>query len=195
MKLIYKGKFNGDLQTLPHGEHIPGAVKIKECDDPKKLGLLANAVALVVMLGLLALYFWRAGGVVLSLHGCVAPMLVLLPHELLHALCFRGEVYLYTNLAQGMLFVTGPETMSRGRFVFLSLLPNIVFGFLPYAAAMVWPQVAFLGVFGAITISMGAGDYYNVYNALTQIPRGGRTYLYGFGSYWYMPQRQAYRDN
>ena len=37
------------------------------------------------------------------------------------------------------------------------------------------------------TECMGFGDYMNVFNALTQMPRGARTYLYGFHSYWYQP--------
>ena len=45
-----------------------------------------------------------------------------------------------------------------------------------------------LAVFGAVSASSGAGDFYNVYNALTQMPRGALTYLYGFNSYWYMPE-------
>ena len=33
MKLTYKGKYDGNPQTLPHGEHVPGAVKFKECEE------------------------------------------------------------------------------------------------------------------------------------------------------------------
>ena len=38
---------------------------------------------------------------------------------------------------------------------------------------------------------MGSGDYYNIINALTQMPRGARTYLHGFHSYWYLPEEHA----
>ena len=100
MKLIYKGKYNGDVNMLPHGEHKPGAVKFKEFDDAKTLGIVANIIALVITVGLFFL---------------------------------------------------------------------------------------FLGTLGALCLGMGAGDYYNVFNALTQMPRGARTYLYQFNSYWYMP--------
>ena len=115
-------------------------------------------------------------------------MAILLPHELLHAVCFKKDVYLYTYRQQGMLFVVGPEDMSRGRFVFMSLLPNLVFGLVPYLVGMVFPQWYFLLIWGALALGMGAGDYYNVFNALTQMPRGARTYLYQFNSWWYMPQ-------
>ncbi|MBO5245734.1 MAG: DUF3267 domain-containing protein, partial [Eubacterium sp.] len=87
-----------------------------------------------------------------------------------------------------MLFVVGPEVMTKARFVFMSLLPNLVFGLLPYVIGMIVPQMVGLLFLGALALSMGAGDYYNVYNALTQMPKGAKTYLYKFNSYWYLPK-------
>ena len=112
-------------------------------------------------------------------------MLCLLPHELIHAVCFRGEVELWTNFKMGMLFVVGTEDMTKARFVVMSLLPNLLFGLLPYVLFLLRPQWVLLGVFGAISIPMGIGDYYNVYNCLTQVPKGGLVYLSGMHSYWY----------
>ncbi len=195
MKLHYRGKYDLDPASLPHGEHMPGAVKFREAGSSKKMALIANGlcIVLILLLGVPAVIRCRpylAAGPRWQLPlGCIAPLLTLLPHELLHAVCFREDGYLYTDLAQGLLFVTGPETMSRGRFVFMSLLPNIVFGFIPYAAGMLFPKLAFLLAFGTLCIGMGAGDLYNVFNAVTQMPRGARTYLYGFNSYWYMPEK------
>lgn len=88
-----------------------------------------------------------------------------------------------------MLFVVGPETMSKSRFIIMSLLPNIVFGFIPYIIFLINPDYSFLGTLGFLAIGMGAGDYYNVYNAMTQMPKGARTYLYQFNSYWYVPEK------
>ena len=143
------------------------------------------------MILLLAAAFLRGGAYSSVWHlagGWLLSMAILLPHELLHAVCFKRDVYLYTYRQQGMLFVVGPEDMSRGRFVFMSLLPNLVFGLVPYLVGMVFPQWYFLLIWGALALGMGAGDYYNVFNALTQMPRGARTYLYQFNSWWYMPQ-------
>ena len=42
MKITWKGKFDGNEDSLPHGEHKPNAVKFKEIDDIKKLGLILN---------------------------------------------------------------------------------------------------------------------------------------------------------
>lgn len=188
MKFHYKGKFSGNPDDIPHLEHEPGAVAFKEPDSPKKLALVANGIALVIAIVTVALLFIRGGFSAFSPIGCILTLLVLFPHELLHAICFKDDVYMYTNLRQGMLFVVGPERMSKGRFVFMSLLPNIVFGFIPFAIFLIAPEHNVLGTLGALSIPAGAGDYLNVFNALTQMPKGARTYLYKFGSYWYMPE-------
>ena len=112
----------------------------------------------------------------------------LFPHELLHAICFKEDVYLYTNFSHGMLFVAGPEDMSKSRFIFMSLLPNIVLGFIPYLIFVINPNWTLLGIFASINISAGSGDYLNVFNAITQMPKGARTYLHHFNSYWYIPE-------
>ena len=194
MKLYYKGKYDLNPESLPHGNHKPGAVMFQEPKDSKTLSLLLTKISLIiiVVLGIIAIIrcknyltnsFWQI------LFGCVAPILIIFPHEILHAICFKENVYLYTNLAQGMLFVTGVESMSKSRFVFMSLLPNIVFGFLPYMISFLGIQYLTLAVLGVIAIGMGAGDYYNVFNALIQMPKGARTYLYQMNSYWYIPEK------
>lgn len=192
MKLHYAGKYNLNPESLPHGEHRPGVVPFKELQNPRDFAVFINAGCLAVTALLMALAFWRSGGFYrapLQLFlGVVTALFSLLPHELLHGLCFRGDVYLYTSLRQGMLFVVGPEEMSKARFVFMSLLPNLVFGFLPFLAGMLFLRLLYFLVLGALTIGMGFGDYYNVHNALTQMPKGARTYLYGFHSFWYLPE-------
>lgn len=191
MRLHYKGKYDLNPDALPHGEHQPNAKMFKEVQSTKKLGIIANVGCLLLIVLLLVLAYYCRGTDFAGwqfLAGVAVSQLVLFPHELLHAICFGEDVYLYTNWKQGMLFVIGPETMSKGRFIFMSLLPNLVFGLIPYSIGMLFPQYSFFIAFGALSIGMGFGDYYNVFNALTQMPKGARTYLYGFHSYWYMPQ-------
>lgn len=190
MKLHYRGKYDLNPDSLPHGAHQPDAVPFREAKDTKTLSLIANVACILIIILLAIPAFIRCKEYFDPLQlmaGCVASMLVLLPHEFLHAVCFRDDVYLYTNWKQGMLFVVGPETMSKGRFILMSLLPNIVFGFLPYLIGMLFPQRLFFLVLGTLSTGMGAGDYYNVWNALTQMPKGSRTYLYQFHSFWYLP--------
>ena len=88
-----------------------------------------------------------------------------------------------------MLFVVGTEDMTKGRFVAMSLCPNVIFGFIPFMIFLIWPKLSPLGFFGVMAISAGAGDFANVFNCLTQVPRGGTVYLSGMHSYWYMPEK------
>lgn len=186
MKLYFKREYDGNPESLPSREHIPGAVKFKEFEDVTKLGIFANLLALGIMAVLAVIMVWRSGKLEFSIWGCLCSLVVLFPHELLHAVCFKGEVFLYTAWKRGMLFVVGTETMSKSRFIFMSLLPNLVFGALPFTVFLIWPDQFFLGTLGLMSLAMGAGDYYNVFNALTQMPRGARTYLHQFHSYWYL---------
>lgn len=192
MKLHYKGKYDLNPESLPHGEHMPGAVPFKEAKDSRQLAIMANAASVVIMVLLAVPAWFRCREYLFAspfqmMFGAIASMLILFPHEILHALCFKEDVYLYTNWKQGLLFVVGPETMSKGRFIFMSLFPNLVFGIIPYLLGMLLPNLVFAVVLGILATGMGAGDYYNVFNAATQMPRGSRTYLYQFNSYWYMP--------
>lgn len=187
MRLHYCGKYTGDESVLPCKEHRANAVKFKEPEDSKKLAIVANGIALGLFAVTLTLLFIRGGHEAYRFWVVILALLAAFPHEILHAVCFKEDVYLYTNLKQGMLFVVGPEDMSKAGFIWMSLCPNIVFGLLPFLLFLIHPEWTILGSFGAFSIPMGAGDYLNVYNALTQMPKGTRTYLHGFHSYWYYP--------
>ena len=191
MRLHYKGEYDLNPESLPHGEHQPNAVPFREAKDTKTLALMANIAGGIIIV-LLAIPAWirckEYFSILQMMLGCLASMLVLFPHELLHAVCFREDVYLYTNFKQGLLFVVGPETMSKSRFIWMSLLPNIIFGLIPYLIGMLFPKYLFFLVLGTMAVGAGAGDYYNVFHALTQMPKGARTYLYQFHSFWYLPE-------
>lgn len=193
MKLHYRGKYNLDPTTLPTCKHQPNAVKFKEVDSTKELADIANGIAIALMILLSIPVYLKYKGSLFDyfdemMVGAMLPLLTMFPHELLHALCFKEDVYLYTDFKQGLLFVVGCETMSKQRFIFMSLLPNIVFGFIPYMISFLGIQYLTLAVLGVIAIGMGAGDY-NVFNALIQMPKGARTYLYQMNSYWYIPEK------
>lgn len=188
MKLVYKGKYDGKESSLPTREHEKGAVKFKEFDNMKKLAVFANLLALIITIFCFAVLVIRGGLLALDFFGCLLALATMFPHELLHAVCFKETVYLYTNFKQGMLFVTGLENMSKTRFVLMSLCPNVIFGFIPFIIFLVFPQCTLLGSLGALSIGMGAGDYYNIFNCLTQVPRGGKIYMHGMNSYWFMPE-------
>lgn len=186
----YAGKYNGDENSLPKREHPENYVPFKEPQSMKQLAIVANVGAALTMILLAVPYILLGRKYILSdstwIFGWILPLLTLFPHELLHAMCFKRDVYMYTNLSQGLLFVVGTEDMSRAKFIFMSLLPNIVFGFIPYIIFLLCPKLLIPGAFGMMCIGMGFGDYMNVFNALRQVPRRAKVYMSGIHSYWYI---------
>ena len=189
MKLHYGGKYTNEDDLKTKREPAEGAVAFKE-PEHGAFAIIANAGCLVLV-GLLLFGVFYIGkpeirGFLKSLGvGAIASMLVLIPHEFLHAICFKEDVYLYLNFEKFLAFVHGTEDMSKGRFIFMSMLPNLVFGVLPYVLFLINHDLYVAGVIGAFCFGMGFGDYINVFNAITQMPRGSKTFLSGFHSYWY----------
>ena len=186
----YAGKYDGDKSKLPCREHHPQAVPFREPEDMKKLSLVVNIGGVLLMV-VLAIPFLLRGRPFFADYAMglfpagLCACLTLFPHELLHAVCFKEDVYMYNDLAHGLMFVIGTEDMSKGRFIFMSLCPNIVFGLIPYVIFLLFPNLIGLGFFGIVCLSMGCGDYLNVYNAIRQMPSNSKTYLHGMHSYWY----------
>jgi len=187
-KFHFAGRYNGDPESLITEPHKPDYVPFKEAQDMNKLSLIMNGIAILIAVITVAVYF-IVGRQPLHMGGTILSLVAMVPHEFLHALCFKGDVYMYENLKKGMLFVVGPGTFTKAEFVFMSMLPNLVFGFIPFLIFLIDPSQALLGTLGAISIPAGAGDYYNVFNAVTQMPKGSRTYMHGMNSFWYMPKK------
>jgi len=129
--------------------------------------------------------------------GWLLSILTFVPHEYLHAIFFgkMAEVELFIAPKQLALFVISTQPVTKARFIFLSLFPNLVFGWLPLAVWMILPHnIVFsdhLLTFSVLSILFGIGDYMNVFNAARQMPKGSMQQLSGFNSYWFIPQAQV----
>lgn len=187
MKLHFIGKYSGNEQDLPKREHPNGSIKFKEPENMNKFSKTINLYSIIIVIALIIIMYIRANSLNLSIIGILLALVCMFPHELLHALVFKSDVYLYSNLKSSMLFVIGTEDMSKSRFILMCLLPNLIFGFIPFIIFLINPICTIFGTLGAISISMGAGDYYNILSAIKQMPKGSRTYLCGMNSYWYIP--------
>ena len=125
MTLHYGGKYNGDEKSLPQREHHPNAVAFIEAASTKELSLMCNCGCILLMI-ILAVPFVLLGkeyfhsNRICMILAAICGVLSLFPHELLHAICYKEDVYLYNNLRQGLFFVIGTEAMSKSRFVFMS---------------------------------------------------------------------------
>lgn len=118
MKLHYQGKYNFKPESLPHGEHMPGAVKFKEAEDLKKFTIITNVIGIVIALVMIVLALIRCKEYIDSnvwqlLLGLLFSVLAIVPRSLLQILFFREDVYLYINVPQLMVLLVGPETMSK----------------------------------------------------------------------------------
>lgn len=189
MKLHYGGQFKTEDDFKVKGEIKEGSVPFRE-PEAKKFAIIANGGCVLLLIVLLVIAYFLAGKGIrqfLSQIGVatIISMITLIPHEFFHASCFKEDVYLYYDLSKALLFVHGTEDMSKARFVFMSMLPNIVFGIVPYVLFLINHDWLLIGMIGAFCIGMGFGDYVNVFNALTQMPKGAKTYLCGFHSYWH----------
>jgi hypothetical protein len=196
MRLHYAGKYSGNPDDLPHREHEPGAVKFKEASDYKTFGKMIAKRSVILVIVLVIVAWIRAKDVFFPYSAVFIYLLTVVPHELLHAICYKEDVYLYHNFENGMLFVIGTESTSKARFIFRSLLPSIVLGFIPYIVFLVNPEYKILGILGALGIGTAAGDFYNAGNSLRQIPKGGWAYLCKENTYWFIPgKREAETAN
>lgn len=193
MKLIYKGKYNGEIEEFASAKNIKNATKYKEADSLEEMSKIITLPANIIQALLLVIVFAIAGvddGTMFTLIiAFIASLFTMILHELLHGVCFKKKVYLYTNLKQLMLFVVGEDHLSKWMFIFMCMLPNIVFGFIPYILFLINSKWVFLGMLGAMCISYGMGDYYNVWNTIRQVPKNGLVFAKGHNSYWYIPSK------
>ncbi len=199
MKLIYKGKYEGIVEEFESAKKVKNATKYKEADSLDEMAKIITIPANVLQILLLVIVFFIIGinglddlehKLSIMIFAFLVSLLTMVPHELLHGICYRGDVYFYTNLKQLMLFIVGEEHLSKWKFIFMSLLPNLLFGFIPFIIFLFNSKLIFLGFLGAICISYGMGDYYNVWNTLRQVPKGGMVFAKGHNSYWYVPDKE-----
>ena len=185
------GRFNGDPASLPSREHEEGYVQFKEPGQKTRM-IIMNVLAFLIATPLIlwVLYSSPIMSRPVAFITFLALIVSIIPHEILHGMCFKGDAYMYTYLRKGACFVTGPELFSKSRFVFISMLPNIILGLIPFIMWMIFPNLTFIGFFGAVCIGMGAGDYMNIFNCLMQVPNGARVYMKNMNSFWCITDKE-----
>ncbi|EJT6612660.1 DUF3267 domain-containing protein [Clostridium perfringens] len=202
MKLIWKGKFNG-VEDLPIGELPKNAVRFEEPESAEELAKETRRFLIPVVIFLLIVIFLRIKingffGVsdVINIFGIILIPFSILPHEYLHAIFFPkdAEVEMWYSIKQILALVTSTTAITKKRFIFLSLFPNIVFGFLPLIIWIFIPSYmsfisGILFTFGFISLIMGVGDFMNIYNTIKQVPKGAMTQISGFNSYWFFKEK------
>ncbi len=196
MNFIFRGMLKKD--KLPVADLPERAVKFKEPNNQVTLNLVATLFYVPVILISVTLYLLKSlmygEGFVLTypmfLVSLLVSLVTIIPHEFLHGFCFPKNKEKHIFFMFGGMCVTCTAPISKARFIFMSLLPNIIFGLIPMIIWLFIPLGNFsnyLFTFSAICLSFGCGDYMNVFNAMVQMPKGSVQQLSGFNSYWYMP--------
>lgn len=194
MKLIYKGKYTGTIEEFPGIKDVKNAVKYVEAETVlelfeilKKAQNILACILIFVVSFISSFYVSSFLILLLSLIvGYFISLIFLVPHELLHVICFKKRVYLFYSLKPLMMFVVGEDHMSKFQFIFMSLLPNIVLGVIPFIIFLFNPFLYIIGFVSIFNIIAGIGDYYNVYNTVRQVPKGAKIFMKGENTYWYI---------
>ena len=187
MKIRYKGSFDGKVNHLPPVEPVADAARLEEPGKPRDLVRKANIGAAILFCVLLMLVVLRGGLGALHIGGVIVAALVILPRELLRAVCYRDECWFYMNFQESMPFVTGAEHQSKLRFLVTTLLPDVIFGLIPLILFFIWPNLSLLGTMGLLCLPMGCGDYLLAWLVLRQVPHSAMLYRQYFHTYWYYP--------
>lgn len=202
MKLIFRGKFKS-YDDLPKGNLPENAVMFKEPKSMAMINVVAGVIAVVLALVLFVILdlanrrecmYYKAEW------GFLVTVLLMLPHELIHAVCMAGKdevVYMFYSIKYFMIFVTYPGQMSKARFIITNFAPSFVLGWIPFIVGLIIPEGEIASVLlssGFLGIVCGCGDMINVINAAIQMPRGSITQATGLNSYWFMPEEKSESD-
>lgn len=188
MKIKFMGKYNNDPKSLPKKEMVTGAHRIKKIDNLVVLTIVMTVICCVLGYLFLMILIDYFGSSLLSVPGVLAALLSFvfcIPHEYIHAICFKEEAYIY--IANGLMFAMSPEHMSKRRYLFMVLLPFTVLGVIPFCIGLIL-RCSPLAIFGALSIIPCTGDLYLALNSLFQVPSNGKIYLYDMVNYWYIDQ-------
>lgn len=198
-RIIWKGIIKS-YEEFPVAELKHGAVCLDAEDDLGKMQLkalpflipsVAVCIACILIKTLIAqrpvINVWF-----LPL-GVLAGFLGIIVHELLHAVAYPKDAVVFVGIMPKKFTAVALSSypVSRGRFVFISVLP-VVLGLVPLIAfCFCSPEMSRLNafLFGAAVMGMTSvyPDFYNVYNVVKKIPKGAIIQNSGIRTYYYLP--------
>lgn len=123
----------------------------------------------------------------------VISILLVLLHEILHAICFPKKVQkeIWFILKGLSAFVYCNHPMSKRKYLWLCICPNVFLGIVPFFLWLILSHnfnnfmsqlILFVSLFNMFS---GIGDYYNIYLTLKQVPKNSIIQNYGIHTYWY----------
>lgn len=93
MKLIYKGKYDGEIEEFPSSKNIKNATKYKEADSLEEMSKIITIPANVIQAILLVIVFLIVGiddsTMFTLIIAFIVSLFTMILHELLHGICYR----------------------------------------------------------------------------------------------------------
>lgn len=176
------------------------AVKISQREENEFLGITKSIGFVIILVTvffaffvLLSYYIYECSVVRFSFPGLLLSFVAAIPHECLHAKAMgRGTADIYIVPRDLRAFVITAEPISRMRFVFMLLLPNVLLGWLPLFIWVATPHHETysnaLLTYAFFTIIMGVLDYLSTWDILRNASPGSVIQFKDETAYWYLPK-------
>ena len=123
----------------------------------------------------------------------VMSILLVLIHQILHAICFPKKVQkeIWFILKSLSAFVYCNHPISKRKYLWICICPNVFLCIIPFFLWLILSHnfnnfmsqlILFVSLFNMFS---GIGDYYNIYLTLKQVPKNSIIQNYGIHTYWY----------
>lgn len=197
------GNYKSEEQLIK-GEALPeGSIQFKEGTSLNEVFLKSFIIMLPIILLMIVISLKRCSQLnreisidisflIVFIMTCIMCRILIYVHEIIHAIFYSryAEKTIWKNLKQGVFFLYCNESVSKIRFIIINIAPSIILGIIPF---IIW---IFLIPFINIKVGLSwlliswymtifsMGDYFNIYNAIKQVPKEGIIFNYGMHSYW-----------
>lgn len=198
-----KGKFKSEDELI-NGKQLPdGAIQFKEGDSLQDAFIKGLLIGLPLFVVMIVSMIFRLRNVNYNLEMNIqtgitfATMIIILGilpyvHEFIHGIFYplSAEKAIWKLQEQGAYFVYCDETVSKERFIVLSIAPAIILGIIPFVGVLIFAEsisaacIIATWIVSLIMTVMAIGDFANIYNAIKQVPKGAKVFNYGMHTYW-----------
>ena len=201
--IVYMGNYK-DEEQLIRGRSLPeGSIQFREGVSLNEIFLKSFVIMLPIVLVMVIISLKRCSQLNRKMSVDIYFLIVLIitsiicwilryVHEIIHAILYsrNAEKTIWKDVKQGIIFLYCNESVSKTRFIIINVAPSIILGIIPFVIwIFVIPYIDIKVGIGWLLISwymtvFSMGDYFNIYNAIKQVPKDAIIFNYGMHSYW-----------
>lgn len=197
--ITFKGNYKNEKQLQ---RELPiNAVKYKEPEGIEKAVLISFIMSLPIVVVTSILFIRKIesiDNITWSIFFCSLMLILicLFIHEYIHAMSMPRKIKkeIWVALQKGVLFMYFNELISKKRFMWVSIAPNLFLGFLPFVLFILgffdfsYSLCNIVGIVSWSMILAGVGDYYNIFLTIRQVPKDAKVLNCGQHSFWVLNQ-------